>query len=138
MPEQLRAIDANVFLRYLLNDIPEQAERARSLIESEQPLGVTVIALAEVGWTLTGPRHKLGRAAVATQLIKLLSRENIVPLGFDKAEAQSTLAACTYRSRAANLGDALIAACARTAGVHEIYSFDRRFLRAGLTPFPPP
>ncbi len=75
---------------------------------------------------------------VATQLIDLLARENIVAVGFDKAEAQAALMACTSPTGAASFGDALIAACARSAGVQEIYSFDQRFARAGLTPATPP
>ena len=137
MPEPLRAIDASVLLRYLLRDVPAQAEQARRLIDSDRPLGLTAVALAEVAWSLAGPRYRRARAAVATQLIDLLARENVVTLGFDKAEAQVALLACTASVGAANFGDALIAACARSAGVGEIYSFDRRFARAGLTPVPP-
>jgi len=113
MPEPLRAIDANVLLRYLLSDVPEQAHRARRLVDSEQPLGLTAVALAEVAWTLAGPRYRRARATVATQLIDLLARENIVTVGFDKAEAQAALMACAVQVGAANFGDALIAACAR-------------------------
>ena len=137
MPEPLRAIDANVLLRYLLSDVPEQAHRARRLVDSEQPLGLTAVALAEVAWTLAGPRYRRARTTVATQLIDLLARENIVTVGFDKAEAQAALMACAVQVGAANFGDALIAACARSAGVQEIYSFDQRFARTGLTPLAP-
>ncbi len=38
MAEALRAIDANVLLRYVLNDVPAQAAKARRLIESETTL----------------------------------------------------------------------------------------------------
>src|SRR3954469_16935842 len=104
MPEPLplRAIDANVLLRYLLSDVPEQAHRARRLVDSEQPLGLTAVALAEIAWTLAGPRYRHERATVATQLIDLLARENIVTIGFDKAEAQATLMTCTAQVGAAN------------------------------------
>ena len=136
MPDPLRAVDANVLLRYLLRDVPEQAEQARQLIDSARPLGLTAVTLAEVAWTLAGPRYRRARPAVARQLIDLLARENMVTVGFDKAEAQTALLACTAPSGAANFGDALIAACARSASVQEIYSFDRHFARAGLTPVP--
>lgn len=137
MPESLRAIDANVLLRYLLKDIPEQAKMAHQLIDSPRPLGLTAVALAEVAWTLAGPRYRRERAKVAAELIDLLARENIVAVGYDKAEAQSALLACTAENEAAGFGDALIAACARSAGIEEIYSFDRRFSRAGITPVSP-
>lgn len=138
MPEPLRAIDANVVLRYLLQDIPEQWARATRLIDSDQPLGLTAVAMAEIAWTLSGPRYRLDRGQVATRLMDLLARENIIAVGFDKAEAQAALLACAAPMRAAHFGDALIAACARSAGLSEIYSFDQRFARAGLTSVAPP
>lgn len=131
-------MDANVLLRYLLRDVPDQAERARRLVESEEPLGLTVVALAEIAWTLAGPRYRRDRAEVAMQLIDLLARENILTVGFDKAEAQAALMTCTSTTASANFGDALITACARSAGLQEIYTFDQRFARAGITPITPP
>ncbi len=113
--ESLRTIDSNVVLRYLLRDDTEQWERATRLIDSYKPLGLTAVALAEIAWTLAGPRYRRDRAEVATQLM-----------------------ACTPSIGAASFGDALIAACACSAGVQEIYSFDQRFARAGLTPVTPP
>lgn len=134
----LRAIDSNVVLRYLLQDESGQWEKATRLIDSEEPLGLTAVTLAEIAWTLGGPLYRRERSAVALLLVDLLARENIVALGFDKAEAQAALLACTPQVGAATFGDALIAACARSAGLQEIYSFDRRFARAGLVPIPPP
>jgi len=138
MREPLRAIDSNVVLRYLLRDDPEQWEKATRLIDSDRPLGMTAVTLAEIAWTLAGPHYRRERASVATLLIELLARENIVALGFDKPEAQAALLTCTPQFGAANFGDALIAACAHSAGVQEIYSFDQRFARAGLAPVAPP
>lgn len=127
--ESLRAIDSNVVLRYLLSDDTEQWERATKLIDSYKPLSLTAVALAEIAWTLAGPRYRRDHAMVAPQLIDLLARENIVAVGFDKAEAQAALIACTSSTGAASFSDALIAACARSAGMQEIYSFDQRFAR---------
>ena len=90
MTDPLRAVDANALLRYLLKDVPDQAKQARHLIDSAHPLGLTAVTLAEVAWTLAGPRYRRARPAVARQLIDL----------------------------------------------QEIYSFDRHFARAGLTPVP--
>lgn len=138
MPEPLRSIDANVLIRYLLKDVPGQWEKAERLIDSTNPLGLTAVALAVTAWTLAGPRYKGNRDQVAEALTDLLAKDNIVAIGFDKTEAQMALAACTSERGSANFGDALIAACARSAGSREIYSFDQRFARAGLTPIPPP
>src|SRR5205814_10325729 len=91
--DPLRALDANVVLRYLLDDVPQQSARARRLVDSDRPLGLTVVAVAEAAWTLTGPRYRRPRATVATLLMELLARENILAIGFDKAEAQAALLA---------------------------------------------
>lgn len=136
-PESVRAVDANVLLRYLLNDLPEQAQKARRIIDSARPIGLTAVALAEIAWTLAGPRYRRERASVALLLVDLLARENVVTLGFDKEEAQIALMACAAEHGAASFGDALIAACARSSGVTEIYSFDQRFARTGMTPLDP-
>lgn len=137
MREPLRAIDTNVVLRLLRGDVPEQAEAARRLIESDQPVGLTAVVLAELAWTLTGPRYQRARDAVANELGGFVARRNVIALGFEKAEAEAALLACARRERAADFGDALIAATARSFGVAEIYSFDRRFERAGLVAIAP-
>lgn len=123
--EPLRAVDSNVVLRYLLRDNLEQWARATRLIDSEHLLGVTAVALAEIAWTLAGPLYHQDRTIVALRLIDFLARENIVSVGFDKAEGQAALLACAARIRAANFGDALIAASARSAGLQEIDIFIR-------------
>ncbi len=137
MAESPRAIDTNVLLRYLLNDVRDQSERARRLVESDLAIGLTVVVLAELAWTLAGSRYREERTSVASCLAKLLSRDNIVAVGFDKAEAQAALMACARPTGAPSFGDALIAACARSAGLSEIYTFDQHFARAGLVPVSP-
>lgn len=130
--ELLRAIDSNIVLRYLLRDDPAQWARATSLIDSEEPLGLTVIVLAETAWVLAGPLYQRERSLVATSLVQLLARANIIAIGFEKAGAQAALLTSVAETGAANFGDALIAACARSFGLQEIYTFDQRFGRAGL------
>ena len=49
-------VDANVFLRYLTNDVPEQADRVEALLDRAASGGVrlvtSVLVVAEVVWTL--------------------------------------------------------------------------------------
>ena len=45
-------LDTNVLLRYLLNDEPKQAERARRLMESASQLTVTPTIVLELVWVL--------------------------------------------------------------------------------------
>ena len=136
MPE-LRGIDANIILRYLLRDNIDQWEKATRLIESNELLALTAVALAEVAWTLTGQQYRMERGPVAVILLRLIARENISLVGCDKAQAQAALQACARPVGAAGFGDALITACSRSFSVREIYSFDRRFDRTGLTSIAP-
>ncbi len=133
----MRAIDANVLLRYLLRDQPDQFSRAIHLIESEEPLGVTAVALAEVAWVLPGPMGRHNRPDVASALIRLLGRVNLFGVGFEKEDVMGALLNCLSPSGAADLGDAIIAGCARSSGIDEIYSFDQGFDRTGLTSIQP-
>ena len=77
MPEPLRLVDARVLVRYLSNDIPERAARARSLIESDIPIGVTTVALLETAFVLRGAPYRHAREAVVDTLVELLQRENV-------------------------------------------------------------
>ena len=49
-------LDTNVFLRYLTNDVPEQADRVEALLDraeaGEVRLVTSVMVMAEVVWTL--------------------------------------------------------------------------------------
>jgi MFS family permease len=95
---------------------------------------LTAFMLAQsIGFPLAGTLNDL----IGRNLSRFLGRENILAVGFDKAEAQAALLACTPETGAANFGDALIAAAARSAGLQEIYPFNRRFQRAGMTPVLP-
>jgi len=121
-----------VVLRYLLADIPQLLGQARRLIDSDEQLGLTAVALAEVAWTLSGPRYRRPRAEVGIQLALFLGRANIAAIGFDKRRAEAALLACGATRGAPDIGDALIAACCQSEGLEEIYTFDQRFARTGL------
>jgi predicted nucleic-acid-binding protein len=130
--DRIRAIDTNLIVRYVVADDPAQSLAARRVIESDELLGITPVALAEAAWTLTGSVYRIGRSHVAEALLHLLARQNITCLGFAKQDAQAALLRCRPDAGAADFGDALIAASARSAGVTEAYSFDVRFARSGM------
>lgn len=69
-------IDANVILRYLLNDIPEMSEKAKRTIDS----GAYTIPeiIAEVVYVLKGV-YKINRNAIGDALIDLLYEIEIEP-----------------------------------------------------------
>ena len=76
-------VDANVLLRYLLDDIPEQAERAATILS--QGVFVPTEVIAEVVYVLGGiyqvPRNEICR--ILTGLVNVVSceRPDVVKTG---------------------------------------------------------
>jgi predicted nucleic acid-binding protein len=130
---RLRLLDTSVILRYLTNDIPEQAEQARALIESARPLGLTTVALLEAAYALRRNPYRFPRDEIIDVLIKLARRRNIQGVGVDKTHVAGVLRRCRG-SNIVSVGDALLTATAWSAGISEVYTFDRQFARAGLHP----
>ena len=130
---RLRLLDTSVIVRYLTNDIPEQAERARALIESTSPIGLTTIAVLETAYALRRDPYRLPRDTVVDVLIRLAQRRNVRGVGVDKTHLAGVLARCKG-SNVVSIGDALLTATAWSAGIGEIYTFDAQFHRAGLHP----
>ncbi|MFN0071473.1 MAG: PIN domain-containing protein [Chloroflexota bacterium] len=133
----IQTIDTSVIVRYLSNDIPSLASRARRLIDSDIPLGITSVAILESNFVLRSPRYGYERDSVLDGLKLILGRENIIGIGIDTAQAIAALERCKGSSKV-SVGDALIAATCLTAGVTAVYTFDAQFTRSGLriAPFP--
>lgn len=68
-------IDANVILRYLLNDHEELSERAAGIIDNEETF-VSVEVMCEVVYVLCGV-YKVSRKDVTGQLSDLANHPNI-------------------------------------------------------------
>jgi predicted nucleic acid-binding protein len=131
MPEPLRVLDTSVIVRYLSGDLPDLAEQARRLIDSDTPVGIAAVALLEAAHVLRNPPYSHPREAVVDALVALLQRENVHGVAIDLSHAAAALMLCRS-SATVSFGDALIAATGRSAGLTEAYSFDARFGRAGL------
>ena len=65
------AVDTNVLLRYLLNDDPGQAERARGLFSNKEGVLITDVVIAETVWTLLGRRYRAGKAEIIAAIERL-------------------------------------------------------------------
>jgi predicted nucleic acid-binding protein len=126
-----RLLDTSIIVRYLTNDIPDLAERARRLIDSDTLVGITTVALLEAAHVLRNPPYLYPRERVVDALVELVQRENVVGVGVDTEQAAVALLLCRP-SGTVSFGDALIAAAGRSAGVSEAYSFDAAFGRTGL------
>ncbi|HHH40551.1 MAG TPA: type II toxin-antitoxin system VapC family toxin [Chloroflexi bacterium] len=125
-------LDANVILRYLLNDLPAQADRAEALFvrvqRGEARVYLPEIALADVVWTLHR-FYKRSREEIRSALLPFLGLEGLEMR--DRATAIQALH--LFADRNIDFSDALIAAEMLQTGQAEIYSYDRDFDRiAGI------
>ena len=66
------AVDTDVLLRYLLNDDPAQAERARRLFGHQDGVLITDVVIAETVWTLLGQRYRAGKTEIMAAIERLL------------------------------------------------------------------
>ena len=112
-------VDANVLLRYLLDDIPEQAEKAANILS----LGafVTTEVFAEVVYVLGGI-YKMPRTEICRLLTGVV---NIVHC--DKADVVKTGLAIFGRSKL-DFVDCILAAHHQMQGV-AIETFDKDLLK---------
>lgn len=122
------AVDANILLRYLLRDQPEQAQAAQALLDgltADEPGFICREVVLETVWVMQRT-YKLPRRAVAVALLELMARENLV---FEAAN-DTARALLLYRRTNADFSDLLILAAARRAGANPLYTFDQRLARA--------
>lgn len=124
-------VDANIFLRYLLVDDGEKAERCRALFERtvarEETLFATPLVMAEVVWVLE--RHRWERDKIARNLALLLNTPHL------RFEERSVLerAVYLYAGQAIDFIDAYHAALLEGRGERRLYSYDEDFDKiAGL------
>lgn len=122
----LRAIDANVLLRFVTADHPEMSPRSRLLLErvekGEETVYLPEAALADVAWTLRG-FYRWPVERISAFLGDLLA---IAGLEMERKD-MVWRALELFRTAKLDFSDAFIAAEMSRAGVEELYSFDRDF-----------
>jgi predicted nucleic acid-binding protein len=124
-------VDTSVIVRYLVGSPPEQAERAATLVDDAEELGISIIALVETAHVLR-TQYGVPRADVVTTLIDLVTRETVTTLELSKADVLDALVlARSFPS--SPIPDALVVAASRSLGAVPIYTFDRDLARLGAT-----
>ena len=123
-------LDANIFLRHLLNDHPDQSPKCLALfeaIENGTARGWTTdMVIAEIVWVLSGPSYSVRRETIAGWLLDLVYLPNL------KVEHRNRLAHALhlYTSTPMDFIDAYNAAfILRRYGPTKLYSFDEHFDR---------
>jgi predicted nucleic acid-binding protein len=123
---KVRALDANVILRFLTNDVPEQANRCAELLKrveaGTEEVWLPDLVLADIIWTLE-KFYKQPKKQIRELLIPIL---NLRSLRFSsKKTAQKALQ--LYVGKNLDWIDAVIAAQMLVHKQSEIYSYNRDF-----------
>lgn len=123
-------VDTSVLVRYLVGSPRPQALRARQLVDSDEVIGLPIVALVECGHVLR-TQYGVAPEAIIGLLIDFLQRRNIDLLGL----RTETAVALLVRARALPgrpLPDALIVAAALEADAVPVVTFDREMHRYGV------
>lgn len=124
MTTKLYAIDANVILRHLLADHPEQSPKARAIFEAVEDGRMAVLCdpvnLAEVAWVCKSI-YKLPAEQVAAELLGLVALD-----GFHVPGKQLYVRALhIYGNSVPHFGDACVCAAALEECDGRVISFDK-------------
>lgn len=118
-------VDTNLFLRYLTNDVPDQADAVESLLvqaeTGEIRLITSKLVIAEIVWTLES-FYKKSKSEVRDFVLALLNTEGLEVEGRD----QVLQAAIWYEEKNVDFIDACIAAQLFDEGPDTIYTFNRK------------
>ena len=123
-PERVFA-DTNLFLRYLTNDVPAQADAVEELLHrasnGEIVLVINTLVIAEIVWTLES-YYGLARDTIKDKVLAILNTP-----GIETAEADLLLQAIFwYADKNIDFIDAFDAAWMLAQGLTTTCTFDRK------------
>ena len=123
----MNALDTNILVRYITQDIPEQAAIAERLLDSltnSSPGFVSREVVIKLVWVLERS-YKFSRAQVVEVLTTLIGAENLI------VESDEDIAHATfmYGQSGTGFSDMAILMASERAGCESLYTFDRRFAR---------
>jgi predicted nucleic-acid-binding protein len=121
-------LDTNVLVRFLVEDDPEQARRAKAVVQGavdqDEKLYVSNVVLCELAWVLDRA-YGLERTEVASAVRGLLSAKHVLLEDADLVER----ALAAYGESRVGFPDYVIRELARDAGCRTVVTFDRTLLR---------
>jgi len=130
LEQKLAYLDSSFIVRYLTNDPPELAAKAAAVIDSEQPLIVSELILAESAYVLASV-YQVPRADLVDALVAFLQRANIRLAHLAKPIALDALRLCKSSKRY-SFADALLWAEVFSSDSQQVYTFDERFPAVGI------
>ena len=123
-PEQWFA-DTNLFLRYLTNDVPEQADAVEALLKrakkGELTLVTNALVIAEIVWTLDS-FYRMERAEIKDKVLAILNTPGVEVIDSDLV----LQAVMWYVEKNVDYIDAFNAAWMPRQGLEVACTFDQR------------
>ena len=118
-------VDTNLFLRYLTNDVPTQADLVESLLQraakGKVNLVTTSMVMAEIVWTLES-YYELDKKEIQTMILGILNTD-----GLEVIDSDLILQAVVhYTDKNVDFIDAFNAAWMTSNDVDKIYTFDQK------------
>jgi len=124
----MKFVDTNIFIRYLTDDIPEQADACdkifRNAIENKDPLFTTELVITEIIWVLES-YYALTKEEVQDKVEKILNTPNLICPNKDLILSALSL----YSEKNIDYIDAYNALIVRAQGIDEVYSYDKHYDR---------
>ncbi len=121
------ALDTNVLVRYITQDVPEQATIAEKLLNQLTPNRQGFISrevALEIVWVLERS-YKFSRNQIVEVLTTMIGAENLV-VEFDEDVARATI---IYEQSGTDFSDLAILMASKRVGCEILYTFDRKFAR---------
>lgn len=118
-------VDTNLFLRYLTNDVPAQADAVEGLLRraamGQLHLVTNSMVVAEIVWTLES-YYRLPRQEIEVKVLAMLNTP-----GLEVSEAELLVQAIWwYAELNVDFVDAYNTAWLGQHGFHQVYTFDQR------------
>lgn len=120
----MKIVDANLVLRYLLNDIEDQAKEAFSILNSGGSISLLNEVIAEIVYVLEKV-YKVDRNKICNELKDLIESDNII---VDNIDVMS-YALDVFSKTRLDFIDTLLCAYAKVIDA-TIYTFDKKLLNA--------
>lgn len=123
-------LDTSVLVRYLVGTPPAQARRAAALVDGDDEVGVSPVALAECAHVLR-TQYDVSPGDVIDGLIALVQRENVRVLGL-RADVLVGVLVRARQLPGHPVPDALIVAASLAADALPLATLDREQSRYGI------
>ena len=124
----MRFLDANIFIRFLTDDVPAKADACEKIfkkaVEKEETLFTTDLVIAEIVWVLES-FYELPKKEVQDKVEKILNTPNLICPHTDLILRALVL----YSEKNIDYIDACNALTLKEKGVEELYSYDKHYDR---------